>query len=128
MWDDDDNHDDKIDRCKVTISNLKPGMTYGENCDGERHTSPTRLRLEYILTCSDGFGGFNCECSPCTVDSPQERENCNAESLCAEDGCGHGRCVEHITKYGFFKFLEVSHVYGNLVFTNITTALGWVLK
>ena len=72
VWDDDNNHDDKIDRYKVTINNLVPGKSYGRDCNGERRVDPTRLRLEYTLTCSDGFGGPDCECEAPT----------------------HGRCME----------------------------------
>lgn len=60
VWDDDYNIDDKIDRCRVTINNLIPGQSYGRDCNGERSVDPTTLRLEYTLTCSDGFGGPDC--------------------------------------------------------------------
>lgn len=62
VWDDDYNHDDKIDRCRVTIRDLIPGNTVGKDCNGERSDEPTTLRLEYTLTCHEGFGGPNCEC------------------------------------------------------------------
>ena len=103
VWDDDYGNDDKIDKCRIRIHNLQPGTKYSRNCNGDRSHSPTKLELEYKLTCDGGFNGPDCACEDpahgrCKDDGTLECEDGWAsESMNSRCGCEipeHGTCQD----------------------------------
>lgn len=103
MWDADYNYDDKIDKCTVRISGLIPGNTYSRNCNGDRAVSPTKLKLSYVLRCSNGYNGPDCECEDpthghCLIDGTLECDSGwateNMQSRCGCEIPEHGTCLD----------------------------------